>query len=64
MHYNYYSVYKIKVVNMDCKICIYFDEHPFIREGDWTDYCDKRGEPLYKIDSLDKTFCEFFEEIE
>lgn len=49
---------------MDCKICIYFDEHQFIREGDWTDYCDKRGKPLYEIDSLDKTFCEFFKEIE
>lgn len=64
MHYNYCNVYKIKVIIMDCEICIYFDEHPFIREGDWTDYCDKRGKPLHEIDSLDKAFCEFFKEIE
>jgi hypothetical protein len=49
---------------MDCEICIYFDEHPFVREGDWTDYCEKRGKKLCEIDSLDKAFCEFFEEIE
>ena len=22
-----------------CEDCWYFDEHPFIRENDWTSYC-------------------------
>ena len=48
---------------MDCEVCIYFDEHPFIRESDWTDYCKKRNQAIQDIDSLDKAFCEFFEEI-
>lgn len=49
---------------MDCEICIYFDEHPFIREGDWSNWCNKREKPLCEVDSLDIAFCEHFEEIE
>ena len=49
---------------MDCEICVYFDEHPFVREGDWRDWCDKRDKPLCEVDSLDVAFCEYFKEIE
>ena len=23
-----------------CETCKYFDLHPFIRDGDWTNYCE------------------------
>lgn len=57
-------MYKIKGDKIWIVKFAFIDEHPFIREGDWTDYCDKRGEPLCEIDSLDKAFCEFFKKIE
>ena len=42
----------------DCEMCKYFDLHPFIREGDWTNYCDKTDKAI--VNELD--ICEYFEE--
>ena len=49
---------------MDCEICQYFVEHPWVREGDWTDYCDGYDKAFDKIDSEDIMFCPHFKEIE
>ena len=48
---------------MDCDICKYLDEHPFIRDGDRHDYCDKYNEKIEDLKEAD-IVCEYFEEIE
>lgn len=30
---------------MSCECCKFFDEHPFIREGDYMDYCRLSEKP-------------------
>lgn len=43
---------------MSCEECKHFDLHPFIREGDWTCYCDLTGKVADPCDIE----CENFEE--
>ncbi len=42
---------------MNCEDCKYFDEHPFVREGDFDDYCKKHNSKCRDICSLDKLYC-------
>lgn len=50
----------------ECIKCKYFDEHPFVREGDYTDYCDKYNisiEDTLEI-VVSACLCEYYEEEE
>lgn len=48
------------IENKYCEDCEYFNEHPFIREGDNTDYCDLTDK---EVDAY-QNICDRFKEME
>lgn len=55
---------------MSCEECEFFDEHPFIREGDCFDYCKLTKKPINNVKScddliseIDSKISEFFNEM-
>lgn len=42
---------------VSCEECKYFDEHPFVREGDFRNFCKLTNEQVYAED-----ICEDFDE--
>jgi len=50
----------------ECETCENFDEHPFIREGDWTDYCDIYNVSIDKVHDIiiSPCLCEHYKEKE
>ena len=54
-----YSAYDAKAdEEVNCEMCKYFKEHPFIREDDCNDFCALSDKPIRKIAN-----CEGFEPI-
>lgn len=40
--------------NMSCQMCKYFDEHPFIRDGDYRDFCILTEEATHPNNSCEQ----------
>lgn len=50
----------------ECIYCEYFEEHPFAREGDFEDYCDKYNMTIKQALDIvvSACLCEYYNEIE